>query len=99
MFGEEGAGHTDMVWNTCLVIMYLAESLNGEKIVVPIFDNCVVNKNYMMVMMLPQLLVDLGLCMICNILFYEAHHGKGKGIFDVVQNRKATRSLVRQMLC
>jgi hypothetical protein len=65
---------SDAVMND--IIMNLLEKLNGERHIVLILDNCGINKNGKIAMMLPMLLADMGLVTTCEIVFLKQYHGK-----------------------
>lgn len=58
------------------LIAMLAEQLQGEMVVVFLFDNCAVGKNGAVTAQLPQALVDRGLVSVAEVLYFPTYHGK-----------------------
>jgi hypothetical protein len=51
----------------CDILMNVLESLNGERTLQLILDNCSNNKNARVAMMLPMFLVDMGFVSVCEV--------------------------------
>ena len=58
------------------LVANLAQQLQGEMIVIFLFDNCAVGKNDEIATMLPQSFVDRGFCSICEATYFPLYHGK-----------------------
>ena len=58
------------------LVAMIGEQMQGEEVVVLLFDNCAVGKNGEVSTMLPQALVDRGICSVVEPLYFPTWHGK-----------------------
>ena len=73
---SHGAGSKDADKLIDEIIANIAEQLQGEMVVVLVFDNCAVGKNAEISTKLPQLIVDRGLAAVCEMWYLVKYHGK-----------------------
>ena len=70
-----GSGALDADKQIDQIIAALAELLQGEMVVMLLFDNCGVGKNWEIATALGRMLVDLGMCSIVDCTYFMLYHG------------------------
>jgi hypothetical protein len=60
------------------IVVNLAQQLQGEMVVVFMFDNCAIGKNDEISGKLVQAFTDRGLCSVCEAGYFRLYHGKFK---------------------